>query len=41
MSIKFPRVMVSKERHAKLTKEAKAKGLTLAALAEKKFAKAR
>lgn len=35
--IKYPRVMVSNKRHAKLSKEAKKRGLSLQDLAEEKF----
>ena len=38
---KYPRVMVSNERHAKLSAEAKIKGISIMQLAEKKFSKAR
>lgn len=34
---KYPRVMVSAKRHAKLAKEAKVDGLTIQELAERKF----
>lgn len=40
-TIKFPRVIVSAERHAKLAAEAKKSGKTIAEVAEKKFVKAR
>lgn len=36
-SPKFPRVMVSKTRHAALAKEAKKEGIAISDLAEKKF----
>lgn len=35
--IKYPRVMVSKKRHAALTKEAKARKISIVDLAEEKF----
>lgn len=36
---KYPRVMVSGKRHNQLSAEAKKKGISIAALAEAKFAK--
>lgn len=37
---KYPRVMVSGERHVQLATEAKKQGVSIAQLAEKAFAKA-
>lgn len=38
---KYPRVMVSAKRHIALATEAKKKGVSIAALAEAKFKKAK
>jgi hypothetical protein len=38
---KYPRVMVSPERHAKLAKEAAEKKISIAEVSEKKFVKAK
>lgn len=37
MGIKYPRVIVSKKRHAQLTKEARARKSTIEIVAEEKF----
>ncbi len=37
VKVKFPRILVSSKRHIALTKEARARGITLEELAEEKF----